>query len=142
MILLQMSSEEIESLIEEQRELLRTGQYSKVVCHNKMQYLKKQFNIIKRKELKQIRKYMKNNKNISKIVINPLISKQTHECAICFEIRHFSKMLKTNCNHYFCTNCYDTWSNICTNRKKSQKTTCPCCRKVNPTTSLFVVKEW
>lgn len=141
MLLLQIPSEEIELLIEEQRELLRTGQYSKEVCHNKMQYLKKQFNIIKRKELKQIRKYMKNKKNISKIVIEPLISKQTYECAICFEIPHISKILKTNCGHYFCRDCYNKWSNTCTNSKQFLKTTCPCCRKVNPSSSLFVIKE-
>ena len=138
MLLLQIPSEEIELLIEEQRELLRTGQYSKEVCHKQMEYLKNQFNVIKRKEFKQLRK---NNKNISKTVINPLISKQTHECAICFEIPPFSKTLKTNCGHYFCRDCYNNWSNTCSNSKQFLKTTCPCCRKINPSSSLFVIKE-
>lgn len=123
MRILQLLPEEIESLIEEQIVLLHSGHGS----NKRINYLKKQLSIIIR------RKRIVKNKNISRIIIDPLVTKQTHECAICFEIHPFTNLLKTRCNHYFGKQCYNNWRTLC-----KEKVTCPCCRKVNPPISFFI----
>ena len=127
MLPLEISSKEIESLIEEQRNLLKNGDSNKEECYARMDYLKKQFNIIIKKERK-----------INENVVH--LTNQTNLCAICFNIHPFKKLLKTSCNHYFGIECFNKWSKSCKNTRL-KNVTCPNCRTVNPKLSFFKLKH-
>lgn len=58
------------------------------------------------------------------------------DCTICQETPKHRDAICTDCNHYFCTNCWNQWMNSSNNREKS----CPTCRKHNPNVSGFKLR--
>ena len=115
-----LTSQEIELLINEQRNLLASGNYSKNICHYNMGYLKRKYNVsVGLKE---------------RINVDTCVLKQSKECSICYTNHPFNDLLKTNCNHYFGRSCYLKWKNRC----PANRVTCPYCRESNPGIFLFV----
>ena len=114
---LTLTTQSIEVLIDEQRNLLNNG-FSKNVCHHNMGYLKTMSN------------RSQSILNSGKIDLNTNLLKQPKECSICFEKHPFNDLLKTDCNHYFGKSCYERW--VETNNS------CPYCRNKTPITFLFV----
>jgi hypothetical protein len=55
-----------------------------------------------------------------------------NECAICQETPKYKDAVCTDCNHYYCKNCWDVWMNALISNH-----TCPTCRKVAPKTTTF-----
>ena len=114
-----LGTKDIEMLINEQRNLFKSGEFTRETCNYNMSYLKDKYNL------------STNNKKTS---INTNLLKQTKECSICFENHDLNKLLKTDCGHYFGICCYSTWEK---KFKKKDKVTCPNCRKLNPCKFLF-----
>jgi hypothetical protein len=54
------------------------------------------------------------------------------DCAICQETPKYKDAVCTDCNHYYCKNCWDVWMNALISNH-----TCPTCRKVAPKTTTF-----
>jgi hypothetical protein len=55
-----------------------------------------------------------------------------NECAVCQETPKYKDAVCSDCNHYFCKVCWDTWMNA-----PSSNLTCPTCRKVRPKTTTY-----
>ena len=115
---IQLRTDQVDILIDEQRRLLRSGDYSKDTCFHNMGYLKQKYN---------------ESAYGNKTYLNTKFLKQTKQCSICFENHEFNKLLKTDCGHYFGICCYSRWEK---SLKKNQ-VTCPYCRKLNPEVTLF-----
>jgi hypothetical protein len=54
------------------------------------------------------------------------------ECSICQEIPKYKDAVCTECNHYYCKGCWDSWVNTEGSNKK-----CPTCRKDMPIITSF-----
>ena len=59
-----------------------------------------------------------------------------NECVICQEIPKYKDAVRTDCNHYYCKNCWDSWINTPSSNKN-----CPTCRKVMPNITGFKAVE-
>ena len=59
-----------------------------------------------------------------------------NECVICQEIPKYKAAIRTECNHYYCKTCWDSWMNVTTTNKS-----CPTCRKDRPTVTAFKAGE-
>ena len=112
-----LTTQSIEVLIDEQRELLNNQVYSTEVCHHNMSYLKSMFN------------KSQNIFNSGQISVNTNLLKQTKTCSICLEEHPFNDLLRTECNHYFGKSCYERWV--------ASNNSCPYCRNQNPRIFLF-----
>jgi hypothetical protein len=53
-------------------------------------------------------------------------------CAVCLETPKHKDSICTECNHYFCKPCWNSWMNAERSNKK-----CPTCRKDMPRTTSF-----
>ena len=54
------------------------------------------------------------------------------ECAICQEIPKYKDAVFTECDHYYCKACWQTWMNA-----PESNRSCPTCRKDMPTITSF-----
>ena len=115
---IELQTYEIEMLINEQRNLFKSGEFTKEICHYNMGYLKEKYNL---------------STSYNKASLNTKFLKQTKQCSICFENHDFNQLLKTDCGHYFGICCYNRWEK----RFEKGKVTCPYCRKLNPCKFLF-----
>jgi hypothetical protein len=59
-----------------------------------------------------------------------------NECVICQEIPKYKDAIRTECNHYYCKTCWESWMNATSTNKN-----CPTCRKNRPTVSHFKAVE-
>jgi hypothetical protein len=55
-----------------------------------------------------------------------------NDCAICQEIPKYKDAIRTECNHYYCKTCWESWMAATSSNKK-----CPTCRKNTPTVTIF-----
>lgn len=115
---IELRTNDIEMLINEQRNLFKSGDFTKETCHFNMGYLKQKYNL---------------STSYNKASLNTKFLKQTKQCSICFENHDFNQLLKTDCGHYFGICCYNRWEE----KFKKGKVTCPYCRKLNPCKFLF-----
>tara|TARA_B100000161_G_C33521009_1_gene401100 strand:+ start:720 stop:1106 length:387 start_codon:yes stop_codon:yes gene_type:complete len=115
---IELRTDQIEMLIDEQRNLFKSGDFTKETCHFNMGYLKEKYNASVYR---------------NKTCLNTRFLKQTKQCSICFENHDFNKLLKTDCGHYFGICCYSRWEETC----QEDRVTCPYCRKLNPCKFLF-----
>ena len=54
------------------------------------------------------------------------------ECAICQETPKYKDTVCTECDHYYCKSCWQTWMNA-----PESNRSCPTCRKDMPTVTSF-----
>lgn len=54
------------------------------------------------------------------------------ECSVCFEEVQFKNAVVTNCGHYYCKGCWNTWMNAAGTNK-----CCPTCRAHEPMVTTF-----
>jgi hypothetical protein len=54
------------------------------------------------------------------------------QCVICNETPTFQNAVYTECGHYYCGVCWESWMNSYTSNKK-----CPTCRKDRPKTTSY-----
>ncbi len=59
-----------------------------------------------------------------------------NECSICMEITKYKDAVCTDCNHYYCNNCWNEWMNSTTSNKK-----CPTCSKDMPKTTSYKARK-
>lgn len=59
-----------------------------------------------------------------------------NECVICQEIPKYKHALRTECNHYYCKSCWESWMNATSTNKN-----CPTCRKNKPAVTTFKAAE-
>ena len=83
---IELRTDQIEMLIDEQRNLFKSGDFTKETCHFNMGYLKEKYNL---------------STSYNKATLNTNFLKQTKQCSICFENHDFNQLLKTDCGHYF-----------------------------------------
>jgi hypothetical protein len=60
-------------------------------------------------------------------------------CPVCYETHTFADVIKTSCGHKIGKNCYQLWTNRCT--EVHTPLTCPVCRRRNPQSYRFRYKK-
>jgi hypothetical protein len=74
-----------------------------------------------------------NPKETSKVIPKKKLEELCpEECAICQEIPKYKDCLYTECKHFYCKSCWDSWMNTETSNK-----TCPNCRVKMPKTTTY-----
>jgi hypothetical protein len=58
------------------------------------------------------------------------------ECAICQEVPKYKDAVQTECGHYYCKVCWQSWMNAPGSNHK-----CPTCRKDIPRTISFIARK-
>tara|TARA_B100001093_G_C25954350_1_gene646290 strand:+ start:29 stop:388 length:360 start_codon:yes stop_codon:yes gene_type:complete len=105
---------QIELLIDEQRNLLKSNSFDREVCHYNMNYLKTKSNLAGRK----------------KSMVDTNLLTQPNICCVCMESHNFNDLICTECDHFIGKECYKKWIQV--------SKTCPYCRKENPLVRQFV----
>jgi hypothetical protein len=58
------------------------------------------------------------------------------ECAICQEVPKYKDAVLTECGHYYCKVCWQSWMNA-----PGSNHSCPTCRKDIPRTTSFIARK-
>jgi late competence protein required for DNA uptake (superfamily II DNA/RNA helicase) len=69
-----------------------------------------------------LNRFQKNYHLDIQIIQNIIHNKESIECLICYEMKK-NNIYKTNCNHYYCMECYENWYT------QNEKHECAYCRQ-------------